>query len=69
MWNWLAAAVHRLLRRHRFRREHEVLDEAACRDLGLCRSELASFGAEAAGFAPCSRRRCTAAATERTEFV
>jgi hypothetical protein len=68
MWNWLAAAVDRPLRRHRLRRERNALDGAAFRDLGLSRSELASFDAEADGIAPCSRRRCTAAAGGRTEL-
>ena len=69
MWNQLAAAVDRLLRRQRLRREHDALDEAAFRDLGLSRSELGSFDAEAMGIAPCSRRRCTAEAFGRTQLV
>jgi hypothetical protein len=68
MWNWLAAAVGRSLQKHWLRRERHALDEAAFRDLGLSRSELASFDAEADGIAPRSRRRCAAAAAERTEL-
>ena len=65
MWNWLAAALDRRLRRQHLRREREALDEAAFRDLGLSRSELASFDAEVEGIAPCTRRRCTAAGPAR----
>jgi hypothetical protein len=61
-WHWLAAAVVRPLRSARLRREHEALDGAAFRDLGLCRSELGSFEAEARGAAPRTRRRCAALA-------
>lgn len=62
MWNWLAATVDRPLRRQRVRRERDALDEAALRDLGLSRSEIGSFDAEANGSAPCTRRRCAVAA-------
>jgi hypothetical protein len=58
MWQRFAAAVVRPLRRQRLRREHEWLDSAAYRDLGLSRSELSSFQAEAAGIAARTRRRC-----------
>jgi len=58
MWNWLAAAVDRPLQRQRLRRERDELDGAALRDLGLSRSELDSFDAEAFGTAPRTRRRC-----------
>lgn len=59
---WLAEAVVRPLRRQRLRREHESLDGAAFRDLGLSRSELSSFQAEAAGTAARTRRRVSAGA-------
>jgi uncharacterized protein YjiS (DUF1127 family) len=59
-WQRLAAAVVRPLRRQRLRRGHEVLDCAALRDLGLSRSELSSFQAEAAGIVDRTRRRVSA---------
>jgi len=64
MWQRLAAAVVRPLRRQRLRREHEWLDGAALRDLGLSRSELSSFHAEAAGSAFRTRRRVSAGASK-----
>jgi hypothetical protein len=62
MWQRLAAAVVRPLRLHRVRSEHEWLDAATFRDLGLSRSELGSFQAEAAGTAARTRRRVSAGA-------
>ena len=62
-WHRLAAAAGRLLRSMRPWRDDDALDDAALRDLGLGRSELGSFQAEAEGFAPCTRRRCAALVT------
>jgi uncharacterized protein YjiS (DUF1127 family) len=62
-WQWFAAAVVRPLRQQRLRREHERLDDAAFRDLGLSRSELGSFQAEAAGTSLLTRRRCAVLAS------
>jgi hypothetical protein len=55
---WLAAILGRPSRLASLRRELEALDGPALRDLGLCRSELASFQAEAQGLAPSTRLRC-----------
>jgi uncharacterized protein YjiS (DUF1127 family) len=63
-WQWLAAAVARPLRRPRLRHQHESLDATALRDLGLSRSELGSFQAEAVGTAARTRRRVYAGALE-----
>lgn len=41
-------------------RRREVLDGATLRDLGVCRSELESFRAEAEGTASRTRLRCPA---------
>ena len=53
VWHRLAAAARRPLRRC----QAEALDGAALRDLGLSRSELGSFEAEASGIAAHTRRR------------
>ena len=70
LWHWLAAAVVRPLHQQRLWREHEALDGAALRDLGVSRSELGSFQAEADGSAACTRRRCAiqvSAATSKAD--
>lgn len=58
-----AAAWRRLARdlARPHRRAPDPLDAAACRDLGIDRSELDSFAAEAAGAADRTRRRVAAA--------
>lgn len=47
----------RLRRKRRQWRELRLLDPEAFRDLGVDRSELGSFEAEAMGAAACTRRR------------
>lgn len=56
-WRWLVRAHARRRRRRQQERELRGLDPAALRDLGLDRSELGSYEAEAAGAAMCTRRR------------
>jgi uncharacterized protein YjiS (DUF1127 family) len=46
-----------LRRRQRQRNELRLLDPATCRDLGVDRSELSSFDAEAMGLADKTRQR------------
>ena len=46
-----------LRRRQRQRNELRLLDPGTCRDLGVDRSELSSFDAEAMGLADRTRRR------------
>jgi len=53
----LAAAIERVRRDLRERRELEMLDGNALRDLGLHRSEYGSYLAEASGAANPTRRR------------
>ena len=65
MWHRLAAAAVRPLRSRQRRCEAEALDVATLRDLGLSRSELGSFEAEANGFAPPTRRRLADASRVR----
>ena len=56
-WRRLQDAITRLRRDLQERRELEQLDGAALRDLGLHRSEYASYLTEAAGAADPTRRR------------
>lgn len=49
--------VRMQLARRRTRRELQVLDDAALRDIGLRREEIPSIAAEAAGLAASTRRR------------
>ncbi|WP_428421111.1 DUF1127 domain-containing protein [Methylibium sp.] len=56
-WHGLARALARLQRRRQQRHEQQLLDPHALRDLGLDRSELGSYDAEAAGAVDCTRRR------------
>ena len=59
-WQHLAVAVTRSRLELRQRRELELLDANALRDLGLHRSELASYLAECSGTAESTRRRLAA---------
>ena len=56
-WRWLAWTIARLQRKRQQWRELQLLDQNALRDLGLDRSELGSYEAEAVGAAICTRRR------------
>jgi len=56
-WRWLAPAMSRLQRQRQQWREMQLLDQHAFRDLGLDRSELGSYAAEAASAVDCTRRR------------
>lgn len=56
-WQWLATVTDRLRRQRQRHDEWRLLDRAALRDLGIDRSELGSYAAEAAGAASCTRRR------------
>jgi uncharacterized protein YjiS (DUF1127 family) len=56
-WRELHRAFIELRRRHGQRRELQLLDASAFRDLAIDRSELSSFEAEAAGIALPSRLR------------
>ena len=59
-WSRLAAAIGQLHRKRQLGLELGKLDRAACRDLGIDPTEIASYGAEAAGTAARSRRRVCA---------
>ena len=61
-WRRLVEAIARWRRAQRQQRELRMLDPSALRDLGLDRSELASYAAEASGAAHCTRRRVVGAA-------
>jgi uncharacterized protein YjiS (DUF1127 family) len=56
-WRWLARTNTRLRRKRQQRRELQLLDQETFRDLGLDRSELGSYEAEAAGAVNRTRRR------------
>ena len=59
-WQHLSKAVTRWRLEQRQRRELDLLDAHALRDLGLHRSELASYLAECSGTAESTRRRLAA---------
>ena len=59
-WQQLVKAIKRWQRDLQERRVLELLDGNALRDLGLHRSEYASYRAEATGAADQSRRRVAA---------
>ncbi|HWH84882.1 MAG TPA: DUF1127 domain-containing protein [Burkholderiaceae bacterium] len=56
-WRGVADVVERFRRDQQERRELELLDSNALRDLGLHRSEYGSYVAEAIGAADPTRRR------------
>jgi uncharacterized protein YjiS (DUF1127 family) len=56
-WRHVIESIARLRVRRRQRLELASLDSRALRDLGLSRSELASYAMERAGAADATRRR------------
>jgi uncharacterized protein YjiS (DUF1127 family) len=66
-WPDLHRAFTELRRRQCQRRELQLLDAGAFRDLAIDRSELSSFDAEAAGIAPPSRLRVAGAVPARQQ--
>ena len=66
-WRGLHRAFIELRRRHGQRRELQLLDASAFRDLAIDRSELSSFEAEAAGIASPSRLRIACAISARPQ--
>ena len=56
-WRWLAREIARRRQARTQWRELQLLDQTAFRDLGLDRSELGSYEAEATGTANRTRRR------------
>jgi uncharacterized protein YjiS (DUF1127 family) len=56
-WRRLLSAIRRRRRARQQRAELRLLEHRDLRDLGIDRSELPSFDAEAAGTAPSTRRR------------
>jgi uncharacterized protein YjiS (DUF1127 family) len=54
---WALQAFADLRRRQQQRNELRLLDPGTCRDLGVDRSELSSFEAEAVGLADRTRQR------------
>jgi uncharacterized protein YjiS (DUF1127 family) len=66
-WRGLHRAFTELCHRRHQRRELQLLDSCAFRDLAIDRSELSSFDAEAAGIAPPSRLRVAGAVPARQQ--
>lgn len=66
-WRELHQAFAELRLRHGQRRELQLLDISAFRDLAIDRSELSSFDAEAAGVASPSRLRVACAIPARQQ--